>query len=77
MNAARAKNWEDRDPDILLVASDLCDGLIYGVKQHADRRGAELFVAGAEGKCGLTRKQAIALFYELGDVLVNNLGVMP
>lgn len=77
MNQLEAVRWQEQRPEILQVQSDLEDGLVYGITKKYHGRYTRMFIAGAAGITSLTRKQAVALFYELGDILVEHLGVQP
>ena len=75
MRQDEALRWQDQHPEIMQVQSSLDPGLVYGIKGSWRGNSERLFIAGAQGITELTRKQAVALFYELGDILVENLGV--
>ena len=77
MRQDEALRWQDQHPEIMQVQSSLDPGLVYGIKGSWRGNSERLFIAGAQGITELTRNQAVALFYELGDILVENLGVQP
>lgn len=77
MRQAEALSWKDHHPEILQIESDLAKGLVYGIRGSWRGNSGRLYIAGANGVAELTKEQAVALFYELGDILVNNMGVTP
>ena len=77
MRQAEALSWQDHHPEILQIESDLAKGLVYGIRGSWRGNSGRLYIAGANGIAELTANQAVALFYELGDILVNNMGVTP
>lgn len=75
MRQDEALRWQDQHPEILQLQSNLDPGLVYGIKGSWRGNSVRLFIAGANGITELTKNQSIALFYELGDILVDEMGV--
>lgn len=75
MRQDEALRWQDQHPEIMQVQSNLDPGHVYGIKGSWKGNSGRLFIAGANGITELTKNQSIALFYELGDILVDEMGV--
>lgn len=69
MNAA--DKLSRRRPDYRQISSELAGGLIYAVRQD----NKFLLIAGWSGETVLNEDQAKAMFYELGDILQEQMGV--
>ena len=70
MNAADKLSC--RRPDYRQISSDMAAGLVYAVRDD----NKFLLIAGREGETVLNVDQCRALFYEIGDILQGQMGVI-